>query len=88
MGLPRLSGPQSVSPVAAAQSTDGWTARQLPRSDVWPQLTITRPDGSTHEQRLTNAEVTDALHDDFGLPLTPQEVRELTATLSDYATTP
>lgn len=52
------------------------------------QLTITRPDGSTHEQQLTNAEVTDALHDDFGLPLTPQELRELTATLSDYATTP
>jgi N-hydroxyarylamine O-acetyltransferase len=52
------------------------------------QLTIARPDGSTHEQQLTNAEIADALHSNFGLPLTPQEVLELTATLPDYATTP
>lgn len=63
---------------------DGDMCRRL----VGRQLTITRADGSTHEQQLTNAEVTDALHHDFELPLTPQEARELTATLPDYATIP
>lgn len=63
---------------------DADARRQL----VGRRLTLTRADGSTHEQQLTNAEVADALHHDFGLPLTQQDARELTAALPDYTTTP
>lgn len=55
---------------------------------VGRRLTITRPDGSTHEQQLTDPEVADSLHHDFGLPLNPQETRALTAALPAYARTP
>lgn len=44
------------------------------------RLTLTRPDGLTHEQQLSDADVADALHDVFGLSLTQQELLVVTRT--------
>ncbi len=45
------------------------------------RLTITRPDGTTDERELTDTQVAAALHDDFGLSLTPDEETVLIAAL-------
>lgn len=49
----------------------------LQRRLVGRRLTTIRPDGSTDEQVLDDAEVTAALRDDFDLPLSRQELAEV-----------
>lgn len=50
------------------------------------RLTLTRPDGSTHERQLTDGEIADALRDDFRVPLSSEEVAAVTLSASGSAT--
>jgi N-hydroxyarylamine O-acetyltransferase len=43
------------------------------------QFAVTRPDGSTHERRLGDDELADALRDVFGIELTDDEVAQIIA---------
>ncbi|MGH3342843.1 MAG: arylamine N-acetyltransferase family protein [Carbonactinosporaceae bacterium] len=45
------------------------------------QLSTTRPDGTTEQRQLTDAELAAALRDEFGVPLTRPQVAALTASL-------
>jgi N-hydroxyarylamine O-acetyltransferase len=59
---------------------DADAARRL----VGRRLTTARPDGSSDERMLTDAEVADALADDFGVPLSRAEAGNVIAALPPH----
>lgn len=65
-----------VGPLIAMRKYDNEARRLIGR-----QLVTTRPDGSSVERTLSDAEIAAALVDDFGLTLTEDDVSELLASL-------
>jgi N-hydroxyarylamine O-acetyltransferase len=61
---------------------DADSTRQL----IGRRLTITLPDQSTDERRLSEREFADTLHETFGLSLSPEELTQLIAAVPPSAT--